>query len=103
MYIPSILERRQLNHVFNEKRILSKLEHPFIVKLYDTAKDSKNLYMIMEYLSGGELFSYLRMTRTFPSNITKFYAAEILLALEYLHGLNIVSRRIYLRTARLNN
>lgn len=60
MYIPSILERRQLNHVFNEKRILSRLEHPFIVRLFDTAKDTRCLYMIMEYLAGGELFSYLR-------------------------------------------
>ncbi|KAI6191644.1 CAMP-dependent protein kinase catalytic subunit PRKX [Aphelenchoides bicaudatus] len=92
MYIPSILERRQLSHVFNEKYILSKLQHPFIVKLYDTAKDSRYLYVIMDYLSGGELFSYLRMTRTLPSPIVKFYAAEIILALEYMHSMNFAYR-----------
>lgn len=107
LYIPSILERRQLNHVFNEKRILSRLEHPFIVKLYDTAKDNRYLYMIMEFLAGGELFSYLSeflsvvlqvciyfigMTRTLPSSIVKFYAAEVLLALEYMHSMSIAFR-----------
>ena len=92
LYIPSILERRQLAHVFNEKRILIQLNHPFIVKLFDTAKDNRCLYMIMEYLSGGELYSYLRLTRTLPSPVVKFYSAEVLLALEYMHSMNIAYR-----------
>ncbi|CAD5234540.1 unnamed protein product [Bursaphelenchus xylophilus] len=92
LYIPSIIDRRQVQHVHNEKRILEKLEHPFIVKMYDTAKDSRNLYMIMEFLAGGELFAYLRATKVFPSSMVKFYASEVILALEYLHGLHIAYR-----------
>ena len=91
MYIPQIVERRQVDHVHHEKRVLQRLSHPFIVELLDTAKDSRNLYMILEFLAGGELFSYLRISRCFPSGMVKFYAAEIILALSYLHSLKIVS------------
>lgn len=48
--------------------------------------------MIMEYVIGGELFSHLRRAGRFNNEVTKFYAAEIVLALEYLHSLNIVYR-----------
>jgi hypothetical protein len=97
LYIPSILERRQVNHVYNEKRILSKLNHPFIVRLCDTAKDNRCVYMVMEFLAGGELFSYLRLTRTLPSSVVKFYSAEVLLALEYMHSLKIAYRDLKVR------
>ncbi|KAH7728076.1 cyclic AMP-dependent protein kinasecatalytic subunit [Aphelenchoides avenae] len=92
MYIPTIVAKRQTQHVYNEKRVLLMLNHPFIVKMYDSAKDSRFLYMVMEFLRGGELFSYLRMTKAFPSAMVKFYAAEIVLALEYLHSLRIAYR-----------
>uniref|UniRef100_A0A915CT99 Uncharacterized protein n=1 Tax=Ditylenchus dipsaci TaxID=166011 RepID=A0A915CT99_9BILA len=81
-----------VEHVHHEKQVLQQLEHPFIVKMFDTAMDSSHLYMIMEFLSGGELFSYLRVSKTFSSQVVKFYAAEILLALEYLHGKSIAYR-----------
>uniref|UniRef100_A0A914KUZ0 Uncharacterized protein n=1 Tax=Meloidogyne incognita TaxID=6306 RepID=A0A914KUZ0_MELIC len=92
MYIPKIVERRQVQHVHQEKRILQALDHPFIVKLWDTAKDAANLFMVMEFLPGGELFSYFRAARKFPSQTVKFYAAEIILALEYLHSIYIAYR-----------
>uniref|UniRef100_A0AC34QEW6 Protein kinase domain-containing protein n=1 Tax=Panagrolaimus sp. JU765 TaxID=591449 RepID=A0AC34QEW6_9BILA len=92
LYIPEIVAKRQVDHVHNEKRVLQRLSHPFIVELFDTAKDSRNLYMVLEFLAGGELFSYLRMSKSFPSGMVKFYAAEIVLALSYLHSLNIAYR-----------
>uniref|UniRef100_A0A7E4VHT9 Kinase-like protein n=1 Tax=Panagrellus redivivus TaxID=6233 RepID=A0A7E4VHT9_PANRE len=92
LYIPTIVSKRQVDHVHNEKRVLQRLSHPFIVKLYDTAKDTRNLYMIMEFLAGGELFSYLRMSQALPSGMVKFYAAEITLAFAYLHSLKIAYR-----------
>jgi serine/threonine protein kinase len=61
---------------------------------WDTAKDASCLYMVMEFLPGGELFSYFRTVRKFPSQTVKFYAAEILLALEYLHSIHIVSEPV---------
>lgn len=52
--------------------------------------------MIMEFLSGGELFAYLRISKTFSSPIVKFYIAEITLALEYLHNMYIVTHLLLL-------
>uniref|UniRef100_A0AC35TQI6 Protein kinase domain-containing protein n=1 Tax=Rhabditophanes sp. KR3021 TaxID=114890 RepID=A0AC35TQI6_9BILA len=92
MNIKHLVDKRQVDHVYNEKKILSALRHPFIVRLYDTSKDGKNLNMMMEFLPGGELFSYLRASKTFPSPMAKFYAAEIVLALEYLHSAKIAYR-----------
>lgn len=51
--------------------------------------------MILEYLPGGELFSYLRISKCFASPIVKFYSAEIISALEYLHSKYIVSTPIF--------
>ncbi|KAI1716585.1 protein kinase domain-containing protein [Ditylenchus destructor] len=103
MHIPSIISKHQQEHVFQEKRILEQINHPFIVKMYDTAKDKSHLYMIMEFLSGGELFSYLRVSKNFSSTIVKFYTAEIVLALEYLHSMSIAYRDLKLENLMLTH
>ncbi|KAL6724576.1 hypothetical protein Aduo_019455 [Ancylostoma duodenale] len=90
--IHKVIKTRQVEHVHNEKKVLNQLEHPFIVKLISTDMDDTNLYMIMEFIPGGELFSYLRASRVFSNAMSRFYAAEIVCALEYIHGKNIVYR-----------
>ncbi|CAG9536155.1 unnamed protein product [Cercopithifilaria johnstoni] len=92
MSIGKIILTRQINHVFSEKKILASLKHPFIVKMYSSKCDGQNLYILFEYLPGGELFSYLRNVQRFPEITARFYACEVLLALEYLHSKNIVYR-----------
>lgn len=54
--------------------------------------DTKFLYMLFDYAPGGELFSYLRCAGEFCPNTARFYAAEIVLALDYLHTINVVYR-----------
>ncbi|KAH8360836.1 hypothetical protein KR084_007058, partial [Drosophila pseudotakahashii] len=61
-------------------------------KLEWSTKDDSNLYMIFDYVCGGELFTYLRNAGKFTSQTSNFYAAEIVSALEYLHSLQIVYR-----------
>uniref|UniRef100_A0A158R5L2 Protein kinase domain-containing protein n=1 Tax=Syphacia muris TaxID=451379 RepID=A0A158R5L2_9BILA len=100
--ISKIISTRQVEHVHSEKRILSLLSHPFIVKMYCTASDRCSLYMLFEYLSGGELFSYLRASKTFSTNMSRFYAAEIVSALHYLHSKNIVYRDLKLENLMLD-
>ncbi|TKR62625.1 hypothetical protein L596_026555 [Steinernema carpocapsae] len=92
MNIAKLVATRQVEHVHSEKRLLAKLKHPFIVKLLSTAKDATNIYMTLEFLPGGEIFSYLRATGAFPSPMAKFYAAEVVLALEYIHSFRIAYR-----------
>lgn len=58
---------------------------------YSSKCDGQNLYILFEYIPGGELFSYLRNVQRFPDITARFYACEVILALEYLHSKNIVS------------
>jgi hypothetical protein len=55
-----VVRLKQVEHIVNEKSILERTRHPFLVNLLATFQDSVNLYMIMEYVVGGEMFTYLR-------------------------------------------
>lgn len=87
-----IVRLHQVDHIFSEKFLLSRLSCPFIIRLYGTFQDKSQLFMLLEYAVGGELFTYLRRAGRFSLGTTKFYAAEIVCALEYMHNLNIVYR-----------
>ncbi|KAM5290576.1 cAMP-dependent protein kinase catalytic subunit PRKX isoform 4-T5 [Glossophaga mutica] len=92
MSIPEVIRLKQEQHVHNEKAVLKEVNHPFLVKLFWTCHDERFLYMLMEFVPGGELFSYLRNRGRFSSNAGLFYSAEIVCALEYLHSKEIVYR-----------
>ncbi|KAJ3077530.1 camp-dependent protein kinase catalytic subunit, partial [Quaeritorhiza haematococci] len=89
-----IVKLRQVEHTINEKSILEQVgdDMPFLVHMLGTFQDSQNLYIIMEYVSGGELFSYLRRSGRFPNHVARFYAAQVVLAFEYLHSKDIIYR-----------
>ncbi|KAF8948148.1 camp-dependent protein kinase catalytic subunit [Haplosporangium gracile] len=87
-----IVQSNQVEHVNEEKRILEQIRHPFLVKTWGTFQDPANLYIVMDYVVGGELFSVLRRMQRFSNSVAKFYACQVLLALEYLHGNNIIYR-----------
>lgn len=57
-----------------------------------TFQDDSNLYMLLEYVVGGELFTHLRRAGRFTNDMTRFYASEIVLAIEYLHSKDIIYR-----------
>ncbi|CAK4090760.1 unnamed protein product [Aphanomyces euteiches] len=87
--------KQQIN-ILNEKNILARCNHPFILKLFQTFKDDECLYLLMEFVQGGELFAYLhnsdRPSGRLPNDHARFYASHVLLALEYLHDRSIVYR-----------
>ena len=87
-----VIKLKQVDHVKNEKNILSHVQHPFIISLLWSHKDERNLYMLFPYICGGELFSYLRSAKKFSSRTALFYTAEIVSALDYLHSLSIIYR-----------
>ncbi|RNA30494.1 cAMP-dependent kinase catalytic subunit PRKX [Brachionus plicatilis] len=92
MSIAEVLRLKQTDHVKNEKEILNLVNHPFIIKLYWTHHNEKFLYMLCEFVCGGELFTYLRNCVKFSNDTANFYSAEIVCALEYLHSLSIIYR-----------
>ncbi|KAJ3353485.1 camp-dependent protein kinase catalytic subunit [Entophlyctis luteolus] len=87
-----VVKMKQVEHTINEKNILSKLDYPFLVYMLGTIQDSQNLYFILEYVQGGEVFSFLRRSGRFQNSVAKFYAVEVILAFEYLHMRDIIYR-----------
>ena len=72
--------------------ILERLDHPFIVKLHFAFQNPERLYFVIDFLNGGELFYHLNNSKFFSEERTKFYAAEIILALDCLHKSGVIYR-----------
>ena len=87
-----IIKFKQVDHILNELQILSFIEHPFIVKFDGFAQDHYYLYIIIELINGGEMFSYLRKVGKLPSSQAMFYAGQVVQIFEYLHSKNIIFR-----------
>jgi len=86
------LRNKQLSHIYNEKAVMLSICSPFFVRLYSTFQDERYLYMVMEYVPGGELFSYMKDISRFTISQARFYITEILMALDTLHTHGIVYR-----------
>ncbi|CAI0409746.1 unnamed protein product [Linum tenue] len=88
------LSKKKLSHVQMEAKILSLLDHPFLPTLYARIDVSHYTCLLIDYCSNGDLHSLLRKQpgNRFPLAAVKFFAAEVLVALEYLHALGIVYR-----------
>jgi len=55
-----VVKMKQVEHTIDEKSILSTVNYPFLVNMLGSFQDSKNLYIVLEYISGGEMFTFLR-------------------------------------------
>ncbi|KAF1919386.1 kinase-like domain-containing protein [Ampelomyces quisqualis] len=81
-----VIRLKQVEHVRNERNVLAKVAgHPFITTMVASFQSLESLYMVLDYCPGGEVFSYLRRARRFNEPTSQFYAAEIVLILEFLH------------------
>jgi len=87
-----IIKRNQAEHTKAERNVLEAVSHPFVVALHYAFQTPKKLYFVLEYCPGGELFFHLSRSGRFPEGRARFYTAELLLALQYLHQLNIIYR-----------
>mmetsp|Transcript_23547 Transcript_23547/g.32457 ORF Transcript_23547/g.32457 Transcript_23547/m.32457 type:complete len:332 (-) Transcript_23547:236-1231(-) len=87
-----IIAFKQVAHVLSEKNILQSVSHPNIVNLHCTFNDSDNVYLLMEHVSGGDMFTHLREKIRFSERLAKFYFGCLVLALEHLHGHQIIHR-----------
>ncbi|KAK4671822.1 Serine/threonine-protein kinase [Podospora pseudoanserina] len=87
-----MFKKDQLAHVRAERDILAESDSPWVVKLYTTFQDANFLYMLMEFLPGGDLMTMLIKYEIFSEDITRFYIAEIVLAIEAVHKLGFIHR-----------
>ncbi|KAI0698292.1 kinase-like protein [Cerioporus squamosus] len=97
-----IVRMKQESHTRNEQMMLQAVQHPFIINLWGAFQDTSNLYMVMDFVPGGELFTLLRRSNRFPDPVAKFYAAEVALALNYLHSKDIIYRDLKPENILLN-
>ncbi|TVY60716.1 Serine/threonine-protein kinase cot-1 [Lachnellula suecica] len=89
-----MFKKDQLAHVRAERDILAESDSPWVVKLYTTFQDIDFLYMLMEFLPGGDLMTMLIKYEIFSEDITRFYIAEIVLAIEAVHKYGFIHRDI---------
>lgn len=87
-----IIESNQIEHSYSERTILKELNHQFLISLYHFCQDSKYLYFILDFIPGGELFTLIRSEASFKPDNARFYVAQIIQALNYLHSKKIIYR-----------
>jgi serum/glucocorticoid-regulated kinase 2 len=88
----NIIKRNQVEHTRTERNVLGRIVHPFIVSLSYAFQTEDKLYFVLDYCAGGELFFHLGREGRFSEDRARFYAAQIVSALEHLHSLNVIYR-----------
>jgi len=89
-----IIEKKSENSINYEREILSKLNNPFIINMYYAFQDNDNLYLVMDYLKGGDLRFHLTRHIHFSEEQSRFFICNVLVALEYIHSQDIIHRDI---------
>ncbi|KAI8074016.1 kinase-like domain-containing protein [Gongronella butleri] len=87
-----IINRSEVTHTMAEKTVLAKVRNPFIVPLKFAFQSPDKLYLVLAFINGGELFHHLQLEGRFSEERSRFYTAELLCALECLHGFNVIYR-----------
>mmetsp|Transcript_34709 Transcript_34709/g.25849 ORF Transcript_34709/g.25849 Transcript_34709/m.25849 type:complete len:128 (+) Transcript_34709:247-630(+) len=87
-----ILKHDKVQSVHRERKILQQLKHPNVIRMEATFQDDENLYFVLEFAENGNLMKLLKNFRTLPAELARYYAAELVLALEKIHSNGFVHR-----------
>ncbi|KJX96294.1 serine/threonine-protein kinase gad8 [Zymoseptoria brevis] len=87
-----IISRSEVAHTLAERSVLAQINNPFIAPLKFSFQSPDKLYLVLAFVNGGELFYHLQKEQRFDINRSRFYAAELLCALECLHGFGVIYR-----------
>lgn len=87
-----IISRSEVAHTLAERSVLAQINNPFIVPLKFSFQSPEKLYFVLAFVNGGELFYHLQKDGRFDVNRARFYTAELLCALECLHGFSVIYR-----------
>ncbi|KAL6453233.1 YPK2 Serine/threonine-protein kinase YPK2/YKR2 [Candida maltosa Xu316] len=89
-----IVSRSEVTHTLAERTVLARINNPFIVPLKFSFQSPEKLYLVLSFINGGELFWHLQREGKFSMDRSRFYIAELLMALESLHELNVIYRDV---------
>ncbi|XP_022766386.1 probable serine/threonine protein kinase IREH1 isoform X2 [Durio zibethinus] len=87
-----MIRKNAVESILAERDILISVRNPFVVRFFYSFTCRENLYLVMEYLNGGDLYSLLRNLGCLNEEVARVYIAEVVLALEYLHSRHVVHR-----------
>ena len=91
----NIISRRSVKSILNERNILKKLHHPFIINMICSFQDKENLYLVMDFIPGGDLRYHLTLLKTkYNEDQIKFFICCLLISLEYIHKNKIIHKDI---------
>ena len=89
-----IIDKKSIKSIKSELELLSKMNSPYIVNMHFAFQDKENLYLVMDFLSGGDLRFHISRHKKFSEEQTRFFICGLILALEYIHSNNIIHRDI---------
>lgn len=91
-----LIRRRGVQCVMTELSILLQLDHPFICNVHYAFQDTKYLYLALDYCAGGDMRYNLgrALDRHFSEDVVRFYAAQLILAIEYCHSVHTLHRDV---------
>ena len=87
-----LIKNCHLKYAISECNILKQATHPFVLKMHYAFQTPANLYMILDLCTGGDLNYHLSLREVFEEHEARFFLAEVILAIEYIHSLNVIYR-----------
>lgn len=89
-----LVKQKMVEQILTEKRILQAADCSFLIKLIFSWKDNDFIYFFMNFVGGGDMYTFLTHQHKFSETVCRFYSAQMVIALEYLHCMNVVHRDI---------
>eukprot|EP00596_Hydrurales_sp_CCMP1899_P003551 CAMPEP_0119044698 /NCGR_PEP_ID=MMETSP1177-20130426/33696_1 /TAXON_ID=2985 /ORGANISM="Ochromonas sp, Strain CCMP1899" /LENGTH=813 /DNA_ID=CAMNT_0007015211 /DNA_START=211 /DNA_END=2649 /DNA_ORIENTATION=- len=87
-----LTKKNHISYMKSERDILTKVDHPFVVSLWFAFQSEKKIFLVMDFLAGGELFFHLKRRGLIMEHEVRFYLGEMILAIEFLHNKGIIHR-----------
>lgn len=89
-----IIKHKMVDQILMEKRVMQACECSFIIELLASFKDNAFVYFLMPFINGGDMLSFLTAHKKLAEPVCRFYSAQMVCALEYLHSMNVIHRDI---------